>query len=229
MASTKIDWTEKTWNPVTGCTKISAGCKHCYAERMAKRLQLMGQKRYSNGFAVREHPDALDVPHRWKKPAMIFVNSMGDLLHTNVSDGFIRRVLGVMAKSNHTYQVLTKRAGRLINFDWPDNAWVGVSVENKNAKWRIESLSEVRAKTKFVSFEPLLEDLGQLDLYHVDWAIVGCESGPRKRPMSLDWVRNVRNQCEEFGTAFFFKQAVVDRKVCHKPLLDGVRHLSYPQ
>jgi len=225
---TKIDWTEKTWNPVTGCTKISAGCKNCYAERMATRLQAMGQSKYAFGFEVTCHPEALAIPSRWKKPQMIFVNSMSDIMHRDVPDNFIKYIIDEMKKCYwHTFQVLTKRAGRLINFKWPDNVWVGVSVENKKEKWRMEALSEVKARIKFVSIEPLLEDLDTLNLYDVDWIIVGCESGPKARPCELDWVRGIRDQMN--GSALFVKQLMIDGKLTHMPKVDGVVYESYPK
>lgn len=230
MANTKIDWTEKTWNPVTGCTKISPGCKNCYAERMSKRLRLMGQPRYVDGFAVRCHEDTLGIPARWKKPSMIFVNSMGDLLHYDVPNSFVNRVLLAMeALKQHTYQVLTKRSDRMSSFEWPTNAWAGVSVESSNYKWRIDDLRLCDARIKFISFEPLLSDVGELDLTGIHWVIVGCESGPKRRPMDLDWVRSIRDQCERDGVALFFKQCDVGGKVTHKPMLDGRQHLSYPE
>lgn len=212
MADTKINWTDKVWNPVTGCTKVSPGCKHCYAERMAKRLQAMGQEHYRDGFTVTLHADALELPLSWKKPSMVFVNSMSDLFHKDVPTEFIHRVFGIMtAASRHTFQVLTKRATRM---SWltdsmfvPDNVWLGVSVENDAYIERISFLRAANARTKFLSIEPLLGPLPNLPMTGIDWVIVGGESGPGARPMDLDWARSIRDQCERAGVAFWFKQA----------------------
>jgi len=209
----KIEWTEATWNPVVGCTKLSAGCKHCYAEVMARRLQAMGAAGYEYGFRkVRVLPERLGEPLRRKKPTLYFVNSMSDLFHIHVPDRFIEMVFDTMcASTQHTFQVLTKRADRLAAFakthDIPTNVWIGVSVENKrHGVPRIEHLRSVAASIRFLSVEPLLEDVGVLDLSGIDWVIVGGESGPGARPMNPEWARNVRRQCKTQGVKFFFKQ-----------------------
>lgn len=206
-----IEWTESTWNPVTGCTKISDGCKHCYAERMALRLKAMGQPNYVNGFSVTLHEQMLELPFKWKKPQMIFVNSMSDLFHEEVPAEFIHRVFDVMQQAHwHTYQVLTKRAERLQELSpqlsWNDNIWMGVTVESAKYIGRIENLRQTGAKIKFVSFEPLLSEITDLDLRGINWAIVGGESGPGARPMEEEWVLEIRQQCSENNVPFFFKQ-----------------------
>jgi len=206
-----IEWTGSTWNPVTGCTKISAGCKNCYAERMAKRLQTMGQSHYAKGFTVACHAQALDLPLRWKAPRMIFVNSMSDLFHDAIPLDFLQEIFRVMRQANqHVFQVLTKRAERLAELapilNWPENTWMGVTVERSDYKWRIDLLRTSGAPLKFISVEPLLDDLGELDLTEVDWVIAGGESGPRARPMRVEWVRAIRDQCLQRHVAFFFKQ-----------------------
>lgn len=221
-----IEWTESTWNPVTGCTKVSPGCTHCYAERMAKRLQAMGQRNYLNGFAVTLHEHALTMPLRWKTPQIVFVNSMSDLFHEQVPLAFIRRVFEVMDSASwHKYQVLTKRSKRLANvaprFRWPDNVWMGVSVENEDYEFRIDDLRGTNAALKFVSLEPLLGPLPDLDLERIDWAIVGGESGPNARPMDPSWVLEIRDQCVAARVPFFFKQwGGVNRKKAGR-LLEG--------
>jgi len=206
-----IEWTEITWNPVTGCTKLSPGCKHCYAERMARRLKAMGQPKYANGFRLTTHAECLDQPLDWEKPRMIFVNSMSDLFHKDVPVSFIQDVFEVMRQASwHTFQVLTKRSRRLLELDreidWPPNVWMGVSVESKDYTWRIDHLRRTRAPIKFLSLEPLLGPLPQLDLHSIDWVIVGGESGPGARPMSEEWVIDIRNQCQAADVPFFFKQ-----------------------
>jgi protein gp37 len=206
-----IEWTETTWNPVTGCTKISPGCKHCYAARMARRLKAMGQPKYANGFKLTTHPAYLDQPLDWKKPRMIFVNSMSDLFHKKVPLSFIQDVFDVMRQaSQHTFQVLTKRSRRLLEInteiDWPDNVWMGVSVENQDYAFRIDHLRDTSAHVKFLSLEPLLGPLPRLDLRGIDWVIVGGESGPGARPMAEEWVIDIRNQCLDSDVPFFFKQ-----------------------
>ncbi len=206
-----IEWTESTWNPVTGCTKISPGCKHCYAERMAERLQAMGQANYVNGFELTLQPRMLELPLTWKKPKTIFVNSMSDLFHQNVPVAYIQRVFDVMARAHwHRFQVLTKRADRLVEMSpqlgWTPNIWMGVSVENDKYRGRIDDLRSTRAQTKFLSLEPLLGPLPDLDLRGIDWVIVGGESGPRSRPMDPAWVTDLRDQCHRAEVAFFFKQ-----------------------
>lgn len=207
-----IEWTESTWNPVTGCTKISAGCKHCYAERMAKRLQAMGHPNYRNGFEVVGcHADVLSMPHKWKKPQMIFVNSMSDLFHKDVPVEFIDEVFFTMNETQwHTYQVLTKRAGRLEQlagrFTWSPNIWMGVTVENANHVGRIDHLRRVPSAVRFLSLEPLLGPLPDLSLDGINWVIVGGESGPGARPMKSEWVEDLRDQCLRADVPFFFKQ-----------------------
>ena len=206
-----IEWTESTWNPLTGCTKVSPGCKHCYAERMAKRLHAMGQPNYANGFKLTLHPQALEIPLSWKKPQMIFVNSMSDLFHKDVPAAFIQQVFDVMHRAHwHTFQVLTKRSERLLELDqqieWPDTVWMGVSVENQDYTFRIDHLRQTNAKIKFLSLEPLLGPLPNLDLHGINWAIVGGESGPGARPILEEWVVEIRDQCRGAHVPFFFKQ-----------------------
>jgi protein gp37 len=206
-----IEWTEATWNPVTGCTKVSPGCLHCYAERMAKRLKAMGQPKYANGFKLTMHADCLDQPLHWRKPRMVFANSMSDLFHEGVPSSFIQDVFDVMRRaSRHTFQVLTKRSRRLLELnpeiDWPKNVWMGVSVENQDYAFRIEHLRKTSAHVKFLSLEPLLGPLPQLDLRGIDWVIVGGESGPGARPMAGEWVVEIRDQCLTSDVPFFFKQ-----------------------
>ena len=208
----KIEWTEQTWNPVTGCTKLSPGCKHCYAETMARRLKAMGARGYDRGFKLTLHPDRLEWPLNRKTPTVWFVNSMSDLFHEDVPDVFVDRVLDTIRRSpQHTYQILTKRADRLPKFfarrDVPTNVWLGVSVEDrKYGVPRIDHLRKVNAPVRFLSVEPLLQDVGKLDLQDIHWVIVGGESGAKARPMKPEWVQNVRQQCEAANVAFFFKQ-----------------------
>jgi protein gp37 len=213
MATTsKIEWTEQTWNPVVGCTKISAGCKHCYAETMSQRLRAMGTPGYENGFALTLLPARLDEPLKRKKPTIYFVNSMSDLFHERVPDAYIDQVVDVMARTpQHSYQLLTKRATRMARYfrerAVPANVWLGVSVENrKHGVPRIDHLRKINARIRFLSVEPLLEDVGDLDLGDIHWVIVGGESGPKARPMAPEWAESVRLQCHEQGVAFFFKQ-----------------------
>lgn len=210
-AKSTIEWTEATWNPVTGCTKISTGCIHCYAERMAKRLCAMGQPNYRNGFQVTCHPETLGIPLKWKKSRMIFVNSMSDLFHRKVPATFIDDVFITMNEARwHRFQVLTKRAGRLTQlagrFNWASNIWMGVTVENQQHTDRIDKLRRVPAAVRFLSLEPLLSPITALDLNDIDWVIVGGESGPGARPMKEEWVTDIRNQCLASKTPFFFKQ-----------------------
>lgn len=210
-AQSAIEWTESTWNPVTGCNKISPGCKNCYAERMAIRLQAMGQANYANGFDLTLQERALELPLRWKKPQVIFVNSMSDLFHEDIPIDFVLRVFEVMLRAHHhQFQVLTKRSQHLLELDpilpWPSNIWMGVSVENQDYTFRIDHLRQTNAKVKFLSLEPLLGPLSNLDLTDIDWVIVGGESGPRARPMDPAWVTDIRDQCQEAGVPFFFKQ-----------------------
>jgi protein gp37 len=221
-----IEWTESTWNPVTGCNKISPGCKYCYAERMAERLQAMGQSNYRNGFELTLQPHMLELPLQWKKPQTIFVNSMSDLFHQNVPLVYIQRVFSVMRRAHwHRFQVLTKRAQRLAaldaELDWPPNVWMGVSVENADYAHRIEDLQRTGAHLRFLSLEPLLGPLGQLDLRCIDWVIVGGESGPRARPIEPQWVIDIRDQCRRASVAFFFKQWGGKNKKKTGRLLEG--------
>lgn len=211
MATSKIEWTEATWNPLTGCTKVSPGCKNCYAERMAKRLQAMGVEKYREGFKLSIHEEILEEPLSLAKPQYIFVNSMSDLFHKDVPIEFILKIVNVMHRANwHQFQILTKRAERLLELDpmitWPKNVWVGVSVENINYVHRIDLLRNTHASIKFLSLEPLLGPLPNLDLAGIDWVIVGGESGPRSRPIQPDWVRDIRDQCLQAEVPFFFKQ-----------------------
>ena len=206
-----IEWTESTWNPLTGCTKISPGCKHCYAERLAARLQAMGNPSYQNGFELTLHERVLEAPLFWKKPRMIFVNSMSDLFHKDVPVEYILRVFNVMRQASwHTFQVLTKRSDRLLELDpmieWPSNVWMGVSVENEKYMFRIDDLRATHAQTRFLSLEPLLGPLEDLNLNGIHWAITGGESGPGARPMKQEWVTSIRDQCMSANVAFFFKQ-----------------------
>ena len=211
MATSRIEWTESSWNPVTGCTKVSPGCRHCYAETMARRLQAMGQPNYQRGFEVSLHEHMLDRPLQWRKPKVIFVNSMSDLFHEDVPVEYIQRVFDVMCRAHwHQFQVLTKRSSRLADLsgdlDWPANVWMGVSVETDNYTERIDHLRRTGAQVKFLSLEPLLGPVPDLDLEGIDWVIVGGESGPRARPMQEEWVTDIRDQCQAADVAFFFKQ-----------------------
>lgn len=206
-----IEWTESTWNPVTGCTKISPGCKYCYAERMAERLQAMGQPNYANGFQLTLQPHMLELPLRWKKPQTIFVNSMSDLFHEDVPVDYITSVFSVMSRAYwHRFQVLTKRADRLEALspalEWKPNIWMGVSVESDEYRKRIDHLRRTGAYIKFLSLEPLLGPLAALDMRGIDWVIVGGESGPKARPMEPAWVIDLRDQCRRANVPFFFKQ-----------------------
>ena len=206
-----IEWTEMTWNPVTGCTKISQGCKHCYAERMAKRLTAMGSERYRNGFSITLHPDLVDVPRRWRQPRVVFVNSMSDLFHDEIPLSYIQRVFATMKDcSHHTFQVLTKRGERLAELapylPWPRNVWMGVSVENTRVIHRVKSLQSVPAAVRFLSLEPLIGPLESLPLEGINWVIVGGESGPKSRPMQKEWVTSIFRQCRTAKVPFFFKQ-----------------------
>jgi len=210
-AQSAIEWTESTWNPVTGCSKISVGCANCYAERIAKRLRAMGQRRYRNGFEVTLHPEALNEPYRWKKARIIFVNSMSDLFHEEIPVEFIQDVFSVMsANKRHTFQILTKRSERLCELapllDWPENVWMGVTIENNDCVARADDLRTVGAAVRFLSLEPLLGPLLDLELNGIGWVIVGGESGPGARPMKLEWATNMRDRCLEANVPFFFKQ-----------------------
>jgi protein gp37 len=229
-----IEWTDATWNPVTGCTKISPGCKHCYAERMANRLLLMGQANYRNGFKLTLQPQMLELPLNWRSPRKIFVNSMSDLFHKDVPLEYIARVFDVMKCANwHQFQVLTKRADRLrelsARLPWPFNVWMGVSVENSNYVDRIDDLRASGAAIKFLSLEPLLGPLPELSLRGIDWVIVGGESGPGARPMDEEWVIDIRNQCARAGVAFFFKQWGGVRKASTGRILEGRTYDEMPE
>lgn len=211
MRTTKIEWTERTWNPVTGCDKISEGCTHCYAENMARRLCAMHNTKYANGFKVTMHDDSLREPFTWHKPSTIFVCSMGDLFHDDVPFVFVDKVMDVIQRTpKHKYQILTKRAERMAEYfanrPIPSNAWLGVTVEVERTKFRMDYLRNLNAKVKFLSCEPLLSDLGTMDLTGLNWVIVGGESGPSARPMKEDWVLNIKNQADKASIPFFFKQ-----------------------
>lgn len=206
-----IEWTEMTWNPITGCTKVSQGCKHCYADRMARRLQSMGLRRYRNGFKVTLHEDLIDEPLRWFRPRIIFVNSMSDLFQEDVPVDFIMRTFDTMLKCpQHIFQILTKRSQRLRELSaylpWPDNVWMGVSVEDERVLSRIDDLKQVPANIRFLSCEPLIGPLDSLPLKGIHWVIVGGESGPGARPMKMEWVESILSQCRSGGVPFFFKQ-----------------------
>lgn len=221
-----IEWTNSTWNPVTGCTKMSSGCMHCYAERMAHRLQGTRLPQYANGFRVTLHPESLELPLRWKKPQTIFVDSMSDLFHEEVPDDFIISVFDVMRRAPwHTFQLLTKRSRRLLQLDtkldWAPNVWMGVSVEDSRYKFRIANLAATGAHVKFLSLEPLIGDVGQLHLENIDWVIAGGESGPGARPVDPTWVRSIRDQCTEASVPFFFKQWGGFHKKAAGRVLDG--------
>jgi len=221
-----IEWTESTWNPVTGCTKLSPGCKFCYAERMAERLQAMGQENYRNGFRLTLQPHMLDVPLRWKKPQTIFVNSMSDLFHEDVPVNYIRRIFDIMRKAHwHRFQVLTKRSERFAELDskleWAPNVWMGVSVESDKYRSRIDDLRRTRALLKFLSLEPLLGPLRNLDLNGIGWVIVGGESGFKSRLIDPEWATDLRDQCRKAKVPFFFKQWGGKNKKQGGRVLDG--------
>lgn len=208
----KIEWTERTWNPTAGCSKVSAGCKNCYAEVMAKRLQAIGVKGYENGFEFSLVPDRLNEPLKRKKATVYFVNSMSDIFHHKMPENYLNKIFDVITKTpQHTYQILTKRADRMHEYFYnkiiPENVWLGVTVENKKEGLpRIDYLRELKASVLFLSVEPLLEDLGEINLKNINWVIVGGESGPKARPMEKEWVINIKNQCKNNNVAFFFKQ-----------------------
>ena len=211
MSTTKIEWTDKTWNPITGCTKHSSGCRHCYAEVMARRLRAMGLEKYSNGFQLTMHQELIDEPLLWKKPHNIFVCSMSDIFHEHVPFLFVERIMETIRQTpHHRYQILTKRAERMREYfryrTVPQNVWLGVTVEDQDNKFRIDCLRDIKASVRFLSCEPLLEDLGQLDLNGIDWVIVGGESGPKARPMKEEWVMSIKQQVDKAGASFFFKQ-----------------------
>ena len=234
MAQSTIEWTDATWNPVTGCSKISPGCKHCYAERMAKRLKAMGQPNYRSGFSVALHEHMLVRPLGWKRSQVVFVNSMSDLFHEAVPLRFIEEVFKVMTDADwHVFQVLTKRAERLEALSeklrWPPNVWMGVSVENEDYLHRIDHLRRSSAQVKFLSLEPLLGPLPEFDLSGIDWVIVGGESGPHARPVEEGWVLEIRDQCLDAGVPFFFKQWGGKRKKKAGRLLQGKIWDQVPQ
>ena len=221
-----IEWTEATWNPVTGCTKVSAGCKNCYAERMAKRLKAMGKPQYANGFKLTLQHDSLHLPLGWRQPRTIFVNSMSDLFHKDVPLEFIEKVFAVMNRCpQHTFQVLTKRpeiaAAYAAHLNWTPNVWMGTSVENQLVLHRVTSLREIPARVRFLSVEPLLGPIPRLPLHGIHWVIVGGESGPGARPMDPQWVRDIRDQCVARGVPFFFKQWGGINKKKHGRMLDN--------
>ena len=222
----RIEWTEVTWNPVTGCTKVSQGCKHCYAERLSKRLRAMGNPRYKEGFAITLHDDLVTAPTRWRQPKLVFVNSMSDLFHGHVPLSFIQRVFDTMSECpHHTFQILTKRAARLAevakSLPWPRNVWIGVSVESSRVLGRIGHLQTVPAAVRFLSCEPLIGPLDPLPLKRIGWVIVGGESGPKARPVHGAWVRSIRRQCRKAKVPFFFKQWGGVQKHKAGRLLDG--------
>lgn len=229
-----IEWTEHTWNPVTGCLKISQGCKNCYAERMAKRLKAMGAARYAAGFEPTLHWDLIDAPRAWKKPRLVFVNSMSDLFQEDVPEEFIQRVFQTMEScTQHTFQILTKRSERLRDLGprlrWPANVWMGVSVEDARVMRRVVDLAAVPAAVRFLSCEPLIGPLDEIPLQGVDWVIVGGESGPRAREMKEEWVKSIRRQCRASAVAFFFKQWGGVRKDLTGRLLDGRVYSEMPR
>lgn len=223
---TNIEWTEMTWNPVTGCSKISPGCRNCYAERMANRLAAMGQERYRNGFEVTLQEDIVQIPLHWTEPRVIFVNSMSDLFHEDIPDSFIRNVFDTMVAAHwHVFQILTKRAERLAelatHLPWPRNVWMGVSVESPQYTFRIGHLQKIPAAVRFLSVEPLLAPIPKLPLSGIDWVILGGESGPGSRLMKREWVREIRDRCVSKNVPFFFKQWGGVRKKQAGRTLDG--------
>lgn len=233
MAQSSIEWTEMTWNPTTGCDKISAGCKYCYAEVMARRLHAMGIDKYKNGFKLSLHEDALLIPYEWKSPKIVFVNSMSDLFHKDVPLDFIKRVFRTMNENpQHTFQVLTKRADILVKYhkelNWSHNIWMGVSVENEKVKHRIDDLRRTRARTKFLSCEPLIGPLFKLNLKKIDWVIVGGESGRKPRPINVEWVMDIQQQCNKTRVPFFFKQWGGTNKKKAGRLLNGRTYDEMP-
>jgi protein gp37 len=236
MASSSIEWTEMTWNPTTGCDKVSAGCKFCYAEVMSKRLQAMGVEKYKDNFEVKEHPMTLDEPYRWKKPKIVFVNSMSDLFHKSISIEFIQKVFKVMNENpQHVFQVLTKRSDLLVEYDklgilnWTHNIWMGVSVENDDFTYRINDLSKTKARVKFLSCEPLIGPITKMNLKKIDWVIVGGESGRKPRPMNPDWVLEIQDKCKVSNVAFFFKQWGGTNKKKAGRVLNGKTYSEMPE
>lgn len=230
----KIEWTESTWNPVTGCTQISEGCQNCYAKRMAERLHSMGQEKYKNAFKLTTHPTCLNEPLKWKKPQIIFVCSMSDLFHKSVPDEFIMQVFEVMNKASwHTFQVLTKRSKRLKEIapklNWTKNIWLGVTVENDNHKDRIKDLVKTPAIIKYLSVEPMLSEVKQIPLSGIDWVIVGGESGPGARPIQEEWILPIRDKCSAMNIPFFFKQWGGTNKKQAGSLLQGKHWKQMPK
>jgi len=233
MAKSKIEWTEMTWNPTTGCSKISRGCKNCYAETLSKRLQAMGNRKYQNGFQVTLHPDTLSIPYTWKKPRVVFVNSMSDLFHEDIPVEYVKQVFKVMNDCpQHIFQVLTKRAENMhklrSEFDWTKNIWMGVTVEEKEYEHRIQLLKDIDASVKFLSIEPMIGPTPDLDLGGIDWVIVGGESGFGARPIQKEWIEDVQAQCEKSSTPFFFKQWGGVNKKKNGRLLDGKSYDEIP-
>ena len=233
MSKSKIEWTEETWNPITGCTKCSEGCRNCYAEKFAQRLKLMGNKRYKNGFEVTIHEDLFNKPLGWKKSKLVFVNSMSDLFHESIPDEIILRLFSIMNESsNHTFQVLTKRSKRLVQLskriNWTKNIWMGVSIENKNNLFRCDDLKSTDAYIKFISAEPLLGSLKDINLNGIDWLSVGGESGPKSRPLDEHWVLELQKLAFDTKTAFFFKQWGGFNKKKNGNLLNGKVFKEYP-
>lgn len=230
---TNISWTQATWNPVTGCNKISLGCQNCYANALALRLKSIGAKHYENGFEVTIHPDSLALPLKWKKPHLIFANSMSDLFHEKVPFNFLLKIFEVMNKTPiHKYQILTKRPERLLllnnKLPWSNNILMGVTTESKDYLYRIDMLRKCKAKTKFLSLEPLLSDMPNLDLSGINWVILGGESGPHARPMKKEWVLSVQKQCKEQNVAFFFKQWGGNTPDKGGNILNGKLYEDYP-
>ena len=233
VTNSRIEWTQSTWNPVTGCSKVGPGCDNCYAERMAKRLQSMGVRRYRNGFKVTLQPDILQIPLKWKKPRRIFVNSMSDLFHEEIPDEYILETFGIMNRADqHVFQVLTKRSKRLLSLssriDWTSNIWIGVTVENDSYKRRVDDLRKIQAAIRFVSAEPLIGPIVDLDLSDIHWIIVGGESGPRSRTMNPEWARMIRDKCVLQGVPFFFKQWGGNRRKRNGRTIDGNIWNEYP-
>lgn len=234
MAQSSIEWTEMTWNPATGCTKISSGCKFCYAEIMSKRLKAMGVEKYKDAFKVRTHQDQLNIPYSWKSSKIVFVNSMSDLFHKDIPLSFIKQVFEVMNDNpNHVFQVLTKRAERLFEIQmelkWTHNIWMGVSIENETVIDRVDFLRQTNARVKFLSCEPLIGPLPNLNLKKIDWVIVGGESGHRPRTIEADWVLDIQEQCEKADVAFFFKQWGGRNKKANGRLLNGKTYNEMPE
>ncbi|MCB9167795.1 MAG: phage Gp37/Gp68 family protein [Flavobacteriales bacterium] len=236
MAQSSIEWTEMTWNPTTGCNKLSAGCKFCYAEVMSRRLQAMGVEKYTDNFKLRIHEKELELPYTWKKPKVVFVNSMSDLFHKEVPVDFIQRVFAVMKDNpQHVFQVLTKRADVLLKYDkqgrlhWPHNVWMGVSVEDGRVRHRIDALRQTGARVKFLSCEPLIGPLPDMDLAGIDWVIVGGESGRKPRRMDPDWVLDIKDQCDLADVAFFFKQWGGTNKKAAGRELEGREYNEMPE